>query len=341
MGYVGALPNESGALFRAHLNTAKQEIARWFAGSTAPDPTYAHQIWFDTTNLRIKRRNSANTAWATVGEFTTDGTVAWYYGGAALGAFGTLKANFSATANPVAGDDSADGYAAGSVWLNVTAGSAWICRSAALGAALWLPITTAVFGEGVAGLCPGPTAGDITAGKLLSAAGAWVNPEWTALQTMAPPTAIASLEFTSGSPASFRRLRLRFDGLRFSVSGVAVTAQLRISGVWKTGSADYAWTGTYVTSGSQVQTGASSANIPLSYSGWTATDEMGGLIEVTTQGARPIVKASGAYSRSGGRGMFDLDTYCNFTGSPDGVRIVASAGTFTAAGRVILEGGLT
>lgn len=340
MGYVGALPNESGALFRAHLNAALQEIARWFAGSTAPDPVYAHQIWFDTANLRIKRRNSANTTWATVGEFTTDGTVSWYYGGAALGAFGTLKANFAASANPAVGDDSADGYAAGSVWLNTTAGTAWICRSAALGAAVWLPITTAVFGEGTAGLVPGPTSGDITAGKLLSAAGTWVAAEWTALHVAAPPSAAASIELTGGSQGSFRRLRTRFDGLQLSAAA-AITLQLRLGGSWRTTSTDYVWAGTYVTDGSQVQTGATAAALPVSYSSWPATADVSGEIMITTQDSRPIISARGAYTRSGGRGIFDLDCYCGFTGSVDGVRLVASAGAFTAAGRVIVEGGAT
>ena len=81
--------------------------------------------------------------------------------------------------------------------------------------------------------------------------------------------------------------------------------------------------------------------VPLSYSGWPATGAIDGEILVTTQGSRPIIKARGAYTRSGARGLFNLDVFCNFTGSVDGVRFSASAGTFTAAGRLIMEGGST
>lgn len=340
MGYVGALVNEAGAQFRAHLNAAKQELARLFASSTAPDPIYPYQFWFDTASMLIKHRNGPSTAWATCGTFSSDGTVSWYYGGVALGAGATVKANFAAATAPGVGDDSADGYAAGSIWLNTTAGTAYICRSAALGAAVWLPITTAAFAVGAAGLVPGPTSGDVTAGRLLSAAGTWVNSEWAALQTLAPPTAGAAIDLTSGSPGDFRRLRVRADGLALTASA-ALTLQLRVGGSWKTGSSDYDWAGTYVTDGSQVQTGATAGAIPLSYSAWPALGEIGAEITVTTQGTRPIIRARGAYTLTGGRGLFDLDGYCNFTGSVDGARLTAGAGTYTAAGRVIMEGGLT
>jgi len=340
MGYVGALPNESGALFRGHLNSAQQEMARWFAGVTAPDPVYAHQIWLDTATGLIKRRNAANTAWATVGTFAADGAVSWYYGGVALGAGATVKANFAGTAAPTSAADSSAGYVAGSLWLNTTAGSAFICRSAALGAAVWLPITTTTFAADTAGLVPGPTSGDVAAGRLLSAAGTWVNSEWSALQTLSPPTAGAAIDLTSGSPGDFRRLRVRADGLALTASA-ALTLQLRVGGTWRTTSTDYDWTGTYVTAGSQVQTGATAGSVPLTYSAWSATSEIGAEIMVTTQGSRPIIRARGAYGFTGGRVLFDLDGYCNFTGAVDGVRLGAGAGTYTAAGRVIFEGGLT
>ena len=340
MGSVGAMLNEPGAAFRLHLNSALQELARWYAGATAPDPLYAHMFWFDTGTLAIKRRNAANTAWATVGAFAADGTVTWYVAGVALGNFATLKANFAGTTDPGAGDDAEDGFAAGSLWLNVTGGRAWICRVATAGVADWRQITAAVFSQDTAGLVPGPTAAEIAAGRVLGAAG-WVLPEWAALQTIAPPTAAAAIDLTDGAPGSFRRLRVRADGLGLTLSA-AITLQLRVGGSWKTGSADYDWTGTYVTGGSQVQTDATAGSVPLSYSGWPATGEIGGEIAVTTQGARPIIKARGAYIHSGGRrGLFNLDVYCNFTGAVDGVRFSASAGTFTVAGRLIMEGGAT
>lgn len=47
------------------------------------------------------------------------------------------KANLSATTNPTAGDDTADGYRTGSLWVNTSANIVWICTDASLGAAVW------------------------------------------------------------------------------------------------------------------------------------------------------------------------------------------------------------
>lgn len=45
--------------------------------------------------------------------------------------------NYTATTDPTTGDDAGDGYSAGSEWYNVSAGKAFDCFSAAVGAALW------------------------------------------------------------------------------------------------------------------------------------------------------------------------------------------------------------
>lgn len=66
------LPNTDGATFRSNNNTAHQAHATWSAGSTAPSTTYPYQVWVDTANSLLKRRNSANTAWITEAEL--DGT---------------------------------------------------------------------------------------------------------------------------------------------------------------------------------------------------------------------------------------------------------------------------
>jgi hypothetical protein len=59
-----------------------------------------------------------------------------------------VKHNLAAGAAPVVGDDSGDGYSAGSIWL-WPANNAWICVSAALGAATWLPLIPDYAGAGV------------------------------------------------------------------------------------------------------------------------------------------------------------------------------------------------
>lgn len=58
------------------------------------------------------------------------------------------KSNLSASTNPGTGDDSADGYAVGSLWINTTAGVVHQCVDATAGAAEWAelgsttPVTT-------------------------------------------------------------------------------------------------------------------------------------------------------------------------------------------------------
>ena len=67
-----ALANQSGANFRAELNTILAAIVSQNSGSTAPTTTYAYQWWIDSgvSPALLKIRNAANTAWITVGDVT-------------------------------------------------------------------------------------------------------------------------------------------------------------------------------------------------------------------------------------------------------------------------------
>lgn len=67
------LANQSGANFRAELNTILAAAVSQNSGSTAPSTTYAYQFWIDTgvTPALLKIRNAANSAWITVGDVTT------------------------------------------------------------------------------------------------------------------------------------------------------------------------------------------------------------------------------------------------------------------------------
>ena len=49
--------------------------------------------------------------------------------------------NYSATAAPTTGDDVADGYQPGSIWVDLTNDDAYICLDNAAGAAGWKKIT--------------------------------------------------------------------------------------------------------------------------------------------------------------------------------------------------------
>jgi hypothetical protein len=69
-------------------------------------------------------------------------------------ALATIKHNLSASAAPTVDDDSGDGYAIGSRWLDTTNDKAYICFDASSGAAVWVEIT--------AGNSTAPTITDFT-----------------------------------------------------------------------------------------------------------------------------------------------------------------------------------
>jgi hypothetical protein len=66
-----SLANASGAAFRADLNQTLQAIVSNNSSATEPNPTFAFMWWVDTTNNLLKQRNTANSAWVTLG--TLDG----------------------------------------------------------------------------------------------------------------------------------------------------------------------------------------------------------------------------------------------------------------------------
>jgi hypothetical protein len=65
------LANASGAAFRADLNATLQAIVSNNSSATEPNPTFAFMWWVDTANNLLKQRNTANSAWITLG--TLDG----------------------------------------------------------------------------------------------------------------------------------------------------------------------------------------------------------------------------------------------------------------------------
>lgn len=65
------LANASGAAFRADLNATLQAIVSNNSSATEPNPTFAFMWWVDTGNNLLKQRNTANSAWITLG--TLDG----------------------------------------------------------------------------------------------------------------------------------------------------------------------------------------------------------------------------------------------------------------------------
>lgn len=66
-----AIANQSGAAFRTDLNNALAAIVSQNSGAVEPSTTYAYMPWADTANGLLKMRNSANSAWVTVGVLGT------------------------------------------------------------------------------------------------------------------------------------------------------------------------------------------------------------------------------------------------------------------------------
>jgi len=59
------------------------------------------------------------------------------------GTFTTIKNNFSASVNPVSGDDSSEGYVPGSHWINKISGNEFVLITGTVGDAQWKTTTSA------------------------------------------------------------------------------------------------------------------------------------------------------------------------------------------------------
>jgi hypothetical protein len=61
------ISNGTGAAVRSDLNGALAAIVSNNSSASEPAPTYAYMWWADTTTGLLKQRNSANSAWITIG----------------------------------------------------------------------------------------------------------------------------------------------------------------------------------------------------------------------------------------------------------------------------------
>ena len=65
------LGNQSGAAFRAELNTILAAVVSNNSSSSEPSVMFAYMWWADTTAGLLKQRNSANNAWISHGVLAT------------------------------------------------------------------------------------------------------------------------------------------------------------------------------------------------------------------------------------------------------------------------------
>jgi hypothetical protein len=68
------IANQGFPAFRADLNSSLQALGSTQSGTSAPSPTFANQLWYDTTTNILKKRNADNDAWISIVTFneTTD-----------------------------------------------------------------------------------------------------------------------------------------------------------------------------------------------------------------------------------------------------------------------------
>jgi len=76
--------DQNGFDFLVDLNNALSAIVTNNAGSSEPNTTFAHMLWFDTNNDLMKVRNEANSAWVVVAKKDGSGWTP-YRQGTALG----------------------------------------------------------------------------------------------------------------------------------------------------------------------------------------------------------------------------------------------------------------
>ena len=76
--------DQNGFDFLVDLNNALSAIATNNAGSSEPNTTFPHMLWFDTNNDIMKVRNESNSAWVIVAEKDGSGWTP-YRQGTALG----------------------------------------------------------------------------------------------------------------------------------------------------------------------------------------------------------------------------------------------------------------
>jgi hypothetical protein len=65
------LGNQSGASFRAELNTILEAVVSNNSSSSEPSVMFAYMWWADTTAGLLKQRNAANNAWISHGVLAT------------------------------------------------------------------------------------------------------------------------------------------------------------------------------------------------------------------------------------------------------------------------------
>jgi len=143
------------------------------------------------------------------------------------------KSNRAATTNPTVGDDTGDGYSEGSLWINVTANTAYLCLDAAPGAAIWQQITTSgTAAEDVSydNALSGLSATDVQAAidELAGGGSGWVPLE-EILITVPRNTSTNPIELTEGFD-TYDQINIAIFGLEAAAAATVLTANFIANG---------------------------------------------------------------------------------------------------------------
>lgn len=104
---------------------------------TAESDRFAEVVSTVATSLKTGTTGSARILWKESGTGSKRGVVML------TGEQGAIYTH-TTTANPTAGDDAADGYVVGTIWINTTTDAAFIATDVTAAAAVWVPIGTSV-----------------------------------------------------------------------------------------------------------------------------------------------------------------------------------------------------
>jgi hypothetical protein len=123
------LANQAGAAFRADLNNALGALVTLSSGATAPTPTFAFQLWADTTTGILKVRNSANTAWVEIGTLSATGLgLLSRAGGTLTGALAAVLGTAAAPGVAFSGDADTGLFSPGANQVALSAGGTEVLR---------------------------------------------------------------------------------------------------------------------------------------------------------------------------------------------------------------------
>jgi hypothetical protein len=159
----------------------------WFGMHLANTDTAGHTIVIPSSYSMATQ--SARTSF--VIPASSEWFIQWRYKGAGVYAmYGEPRAldNYAATAAPGVNDDSADGYAVGSQWIDTTADIEYVCVDATATAAVWKRRYTNTFGASTVGLVPAASASPDST-KFLNEAGTFT----------APVGGYSQVDYTTGS----------------------------------------------------------------------------------------------------------------------------------------------